>query len=67
MKNDNLGLPTIISDLKSKVENFKNKLDAAEHINRTEFGKEPICQRFQYRRTSNERVRKIREKFLEIW
>ncbi|KAL0277642.1 UNVERIFIED_CONTAM: hypothetical protein PYX00_004865 [Menopon gallinae] len=66
LKNEKLSLPPHLSDLKSKVENFRNKLETVEHINRTEFGREPLCQRYQYRRTSNERGRKVREKFLQI-
>lgn len=67
LKNDNLELPPIFSDLKSQVENFRNKLETAERLKRSELQKGPFCQRFQYRRTSSERGRKIREKFLNIW
>ncbi|KAK6617423.1 hypothetical protein RUM43_014432 [Polyplax serrata] len=67
LKNENLGLPPIFSDLKSQVENFRNKLETAECCKRAELQKEPFSQRFQYRRTSSERGRKIRDKFLNIW
>ena len=67
LKNDNLELPPIFSDLKSQVENFRNKLETTERYKKIELQKEPFCQRYQYRRTSSERGRKIREKFLNVW
>lgn len=63
-KNNNSGQPPIFSDVKSQVENIRNKVEAAGH---RVFSNELTCQRYRYRRTSNEKGRKVRDRFLQIW
>lgn len=57
-----LELPAIVSDLKSQIENLRNKLESVESLTRRVTHGD-----VGYRRASEEHVREVRLRFSQIW